>query len=180
MGIYSKMAFATSTPATEAEAIRAAYDFSAIRSLADIGGEGTLVPVLRRAQPRLQALVFDLESALGGTSPLCDDKPGSGRPDAFFAGIPADHDLYLLEGIISQWHDRAAVCILRNCRAAMGAQSRLLVIERIAAWPRATHSGEDRRVPEYRALLQAAGLDMTRFVPTASRLSVIEAVPRAA
>jgi hypothetical protein len=181
MNAYSKMARAPSfSPASEAEAILRAYDFSAVTSIADIGGEGALVSTLLRAQPRLRALVFDLESALGGTTPLCDDNKAIARPGDFFAGIPADYDLYVLERVVSQWHDRAAICILRNCRAAMGAHSRLLLIEDVAAWPRAPQPGEDRRAPDYRTLLAAAGLEFTRIVPTAGFSSVIEAKPRAA
>jgi hypothetical protein len=176
MGAYTKMAFASPSPAAEAAAILRAYDFSAVTSLADIGGEGALVPALRQAQPKLRALVFDLESALGGSAPLCEDGKVKAGSDEFFAGIPAGYDAYLLDRVVSQWHDRAAVCILRNCRAAMAPHSRLLMVERIA--PRAFDNDGLRTACGYEALLQAAGLVLTRIVPTAAQPSVIEAIPR--
>jgi hypothetical protein len=36
--------------------------------------------------------------------------------------------------------------------------------------------GQERTVPEYRALLGKAGFHLTRVVPTASAVSVVEAV----
>lgn len=180
MRTNTKRAFAGASPAAEAQAVLDAYDFSAVTSLADIGGEGALVPALLRAQALLRALVFDLESALGGAAPLCEDDKGDAKPGDFFAGIPADYDVYLLERVVSQWNDRAAICILRNCRAAMGQRSRLLLIERVAAPFDAARGDETIRTARvYRAILQAAGLELTRIVPTAAGISVIEAVPRA-
>ena len=38
--------------------------------------------------------------------------------------------------------------------------------------------GRERRLDEYRSLLGAAGLELTRVVPTGVPRSVIEAVPR--
>jgi hypothetical protein len=37
--------------------------------------------------------------------------------------------------------------------------------------------GQERTEPEYRALLDKAGFQLTRVVPTASAASVVEAVP---
>jgi hypothetical protein len=38
--------------------------------------------------------------------------------------------------------------------------------------------GEERTPSQYRALLDRAGFEMTRVVPTASPVSIVEAVPR--
>jgi hypothetical protein len=179
MGAYTQMEFATSSPAADAAAVLRAYDFSAATSLADIGGgEGPLLPALLRTHPALQALVLDLESVLGSGVDLCDDANQAGE---FFAGIPAGCDLYLLNAVLSHWSDRIATCILRNCRAAMGSHSRLLVIERLeVSSPPSPAATTMRTAPAYRALLHAAGLTCTRIVPTAATPSIIEAMERAA
>lgn len=180
----------------EAAAIIEAYEFDGFDSLADIGGgEGALVAALLRAHPALRALVFDLDSATGGARQLVDAADPTRRATCmtgdFFAGIPAGYDLYLLKSVLHNWNDKDAACILRNCRAAMGPKSRLLVIERVV--PQSGQpsdaklfdinmlvvmGGQERTAPEYRALLQAAGLELARVIPTASSLSVIEALPR--
>jgi hypothetical protein len=38
--------------------------------------------------------------------------------------------------------------------------------------------GQERNEPEYRSLLDAAGFDLTRVVPTASAVSIVEAMPK--
>lgn len=38
--------------------------------------------------------------------------------------------------------------------------------------------GEERTPPQYAALLDQAGFRMTRVVPTAAPVSIVEAVPR--
>lgn len=167
--------------AAEAAAILAAYDFSAAASLADIGGgEGALIASLLRRRPQLRALVFDLDSA------IADQADGSGAAlsaaGAFFAGIPANYDLYLLKDVIRRWNDRDAIHILRNCRAAMGDASRLLVIEELVPGDLATPSGplpQARSAYDHRRLLEASGLALIAIVPTSCRLSLIEAVPHA-
>jgi hypothetical protein len=37
--------------------------------------------------------------------------------------------------------------------------------------------GQERTVAEYRTLLTSAGLDLRRVIPTASALSILEAMP---
>jgi hypothetical protein len=154
--------------ASEAAAILAVYDFAAVRSVADIGGgEGALIASLLRVRPELRALVLDLDSAIA-------DQAG-----AFFAGIPANYDLYLLKDVIRRWDDRDAVHILRNCRAAMGDASRLLVIEELVPGGAATPACAPPRLrsaADHRRLLESAGLAFTSIVPTACRVSLIEAV----
>ncbi len=84
--------------------------------------------------------------------------------------------------------------ILANCRKAIGPERRLILIERIVP-QRADHSaaahqlfmldmqmmvmlgGRERTLEEFRALLESAGFQLTRVIPTESPFQLIEAIP---
>ena len=179
----------------EADAVLAAYDFSTIRSIVDVGGgQGALMAALLHAHTELRAVIFD-------RSPPADDNHlAFRRPDVlerakfiegdFFTAMPEGGDLYLLKSIIHNWKDDEATAILRNCRNAMARHGRLLVVERVVPPGNSpaeaklfdinmmvTVGGQERTEEEYAALLRAAGLKMARVIPTRSHLSLIEAVP---
>jgi hypothetical protein len=168
--------------AAEAASLLAAYDFSAIESVADIGGDGALVAALLQARPHLRALVFDLDSVIDAEKRhAAESGVALSALGAFFAGIPAGYDLYLLKDVICRWDDRDAVHILRNCRAAMGDKSRLLVIECLFPTDHAlpdSNTPNSRSAADYRRLFAASGLDLARIVPTVEGSNLIEAVPR--
>ena len=85
--------------------------------------------------------------------------------------LPRYRDLYLLSNVIHDWDDARAITILRNCRKAMTADARLLVIEeimpsRVADSPDTIANnfamllltgGKERTAQEYRTLLDIAG-----------------------
>ncbi len=106
------------------------------------------------------------------------------------AAVPASGDIYILRKVIHDWYDDQAVAILRACRAAMRPGARLLLIETLIpegneysyaklldllmlVYP----GGQERTLAEYRALLNSAGFDLGRVIPTASALSILEAGP---
>ena len=108
--------------------------------------------------------------------------------------MPEGADAYVLKHVIHDWDDEKALAILRNCRRAMGGDGKLLILEGVYP-PRVDRSldsrgaamndvnmlvctgGRQRSEAEFRALYEAAGFALTRIVPTAARLSVIEGVP---
>jgi len=78
--------------------------------------------------------------------------------------------------------------ILGHCRREMNADSRLLIIEMVLPVGDTPHpgkildmmmlvgpGGQERTKQEYGNLLRKAGLRLTRVVPTASPVSVVEA-----
>jgi hypothetical protein len=109
----------------------------------------------------------------------------------FFERMPAGGDLYLLKRVIHDWGDERAVAILRNCRAAMGATARLLLIDYVLAPGNApslgkwldlqmlvlTPGGRERDEAGFRALLSSAGLRLARILPAGPTASLVEAVP---
>ncbi len=98
--------------------------------------------------------------------------------------------------MIHDWDDEKAAAILRNCRRAMNAKAKLLIAEGVA--PRridtslesrgaaandvnmlVVSGGRQRSEEEFRALYDAAGLALTKVIPTLSPVvSLIEGVPR--
>jgi hypothetical protein len=98
--------------------------------------------------------------------------------------------VYLLSHVIHDWTEEQCVAILRNCCRAMKPGSRLQIVEMVLPADDAPHpgkmldlamlvmpGGQERTAEEYRLLLTAAGLQMTGVIPTASAVSVVEAVP---
>jgi hypothetical protein len=180
-------------------AVAAAYDFSSMRKLIDIGGgQGALLAGILRANPKLHGIVFDLprlaegarrEIAAAGLADRCEFVGGD-----FFEAVPTGADAYMMKHVIHDWDDAKATRILRTCRAAMGPEARLLIVEGVYP-PRIDGSiesqgaarndvnmmvctgGRQRSEAEFRELYDAAGLRLTRIVETGFA-SVIEGVPR--
>jgi precorrin-6B methylase 2 len=179
-------------------AVAASYDFSPFRRIVDVGGgSGALVAGILQANPALTGVLFDLPHvaerakasiAALGLADRCAVVGGD-----FFKGVPEGGDAYLLKHVIHDWNDVRAAEILQSCRRAMGSAARLLIIEGVFP-PRIDQSeasrgaaandvnmlvctgGRQRSEAEFRALYEAAGLKLTRIVPTEARVGVIEGV----
>jgi O-methyltransferase domain/Dimerisation domain len=180
----------------EITAILNAYDFSSFATVVDVGGgQGALVAALLKAYPHLRGVVLDREDVTEGAERLLAQAGLTERASFvagdFFESVPRGGSAYLLKSVIHNWDDGGAQKILRNCRQAMPASARLIVIERVI--PAAdvpseaklfdinmlvTVGGLERTEDEHRKLLEQSGFELTRFVPTTSPLSLIEGVPR--
>jgi hypothetical protein len=137
------------------------------------GGNGALLVDLFRRRPGLRGIVFDLpetdrdEDVLG---PDIEFVSGS-----FFERVP-EGDAYVLSAIIHDWDDERATAILRTIRAAAVPGARLLITETVvppgneregAKWldllMLVIAGGRERTEPEWRALLEGAGLRVERI-----------------
>lgn len=91
--------------------------------------------------------------------------------------------------IIHDWSDEDCLTILSHCRAGITAGGKVLIVEMVILErnvPAVSKSfdlgmllfltGRERTEAEYRALLERAGFELTRIVPTPSAYSVIEGV----
>jgi hypothetical protein len=170
-----------------------AYDFSGFGTLADIaGGHGYLLAQVLKANPGLSGVLFDVPSVVEGAAALLEREGVAGRVERvagdFFAGVPRT-DAYVMKHIIHDWDDERATLILKNINEAMGADGRVLIVETIIPEGNGPHyskvldlemltspGGVERTAEEYAALLAAAGLKLSRIVPTRSPFSIIEAV----
>lgn len=176
-------------------AIAAAYDFSSVGTIVDVGGgNGALVIGLLQAYPHLRGIVFDQPAVAASAQEAIAAAGLSGRGEAvggdFFAAVPGGGDAYLLKFVLHDWDDGRCAAILRTCRRAMRADARLLVIELLIppgngrSYAKsqdvnmlANLGGREHTEAEYRALFAAAGFDLSRTIPAQSELHVVEGTP---
>ena len=170
-----------------------AYDFGQFGTIVDVaGGNGTLIAALLAAHPASRGILFDQEHVVSGAEPIlraagvldrCEIVAGS-----FFESVPEGADAYVLKWIIHDWEDEESVAILRTCRAAMGTDAVVLLIERDLGQPNedpvakladlnmlVMPGGRERTLDEYAALFGAADLRLVAAHPTTSGYLVIEA-----
>ncbi|MBV8541951.1 MAG: hypothetical protein JO063_11575 [Pseudonocardiales bacterium] len=175
----------------ETVSIITAYDFSRFSTIVDVGGgRGGMLAAILSANPHLQGVLFDMPTVVAGAESVDRCKVVSGD---FFDSVPEGGDAYLLSNVVHDWDDEHAVEILSACRAAMTDTARLLLVEILlpdgAAPSRGklvdvemlvmTTGGRQRTEAEFRALLDRAGLRLTRVVPSSGMVSLVEAVPHA-
>ena len=175
-------------------AIVPAYDFSGIGTLVDIaGGHGFLLAGILKANPRLKGVLFELPYMLENAGALLRSEGVADRVACrtgdFFESVPAGGDAYMMKHIIHDWSDEECVTLLRNINTAMNPGGRVLTIEMVVPEgndPSPAKSlditmllmetGRERTPAEYAALYAAAGLRLTRIIPTPSPYSIVEGV----
>jgi hypothetical protein len=113
-----------------------ALDLGGAHSVADIGGGyGGLLAALLQAHPAISGVLIDQPHVMAGARAFLQSLSLTERVDFVTADIlenvPAKAGLYLLNGVLRQFHDKACTAILRNCRAAMPDGAKLIVIERL-------------------------------------------------
>ncbi len=175
----------------ETEPMLDAYDFSAFRTVVDVGGgNGQALCTLLNRHPAIQGTLFDLPGVAerarqfilhSPAAPRCEIRKGD-----FFAAVPAGADAYVLRHVIHDWQDEQAEVILQNCREAMHSQSRILVVEHVIPQGNAPSfgkwldlmmllvGGQERSEEEYRRLFSQAGLKLMRVIPTTAEVSILE------
>ncbi|MGD9646594.1 MAG: methyltransferase [Pirellulales bacterium] len=184
----------TAVHGSETAQMLAAYDFSGISTLADIGGgNGSLISMVLGKYPKLRGILYDIDHVVARAKPRLEAAGVADRCQTiagnFFESVPAGADLYLMRHIIHDWDDERSIKILKHCRAVLPAGGKLLLIEAVIP-PGNTPSfgklidinmlvmpgGKERTADEYRALYQAAGFELSRIVPTDGAMSLIEGV----
>ena len=178
----------------EPDAVAAAYDFRDLKTVVDVGGgSGNLLTTILQKQQGPRGVLFDLPHVIEHARALIESRGLTDRvttePGSFFEKVPAGGDAYLLSHIIHDWSEDLCLTILGHCREAMGSKAKLLIIEMVLPPGDTPHpgkmldmmmlvgpGGQERSAEEYKELLAKAGLKLTRVVPTASPVSVVEAV----
>jgi precorrin-6B methylase 2 len=182
--------------AHEAAAVVAAYDFSDVERLVDVGaGPGLVARAALRAVPALSATLVDRPAMVERAQREMDQAGLTGRctfvAADFFDAVPAGADAYLLSRVLHDWNDHDASRILRVCHTAMPPHARLLVVdavlpERARDLPGAIRmdlmmlllfNARERTADEFDRLLSHAGFQLRHVVPTGSPtgLAVLEA-----
>ncbi|MDQ2809460.1 MAG: methyltransferase [Chloroflexota bacterium] len=190
--IFNNFMVRLATPT--AQALLAAYDFSAARRIVDVGGGyGTLLAPILAHYPQASGVLFDTAPILDGTEHFFAAAGLTAQYEAvagdFFAGVPAG-DHFLLCQILHDWDDEHSRRILENCNDAINEAGKLLVIERLL--PErivppsevieydvnmlVLGSGRERTEAEYRRLLSGVGFTVTRVVPLIGDKWLLEAI----
>jgi hypothetical protein len=190
-------AFMQTATAEEAMVLAPIYDFSGLTTVVDVGGgRGALLAAILQRHPQLHGILFDLPQVLADAPALLEAQGVAERCQLvagdFFQTLPRGADAYLLKWILVSWDDEQSLSILQNCRRALGARGKLLVIERIIPPGNqpffgkladlnllVMYRGRHRTEAEYRDLFARAGFELSRIIPTHSptEFSLIEGSP---
>ena len=170
-----------------------ALDLSGVRRIVDVGGSrGILLAAMLRRAPDARGVLFDQPQVVEGAEPSLREQGVADRVERvggdFLAAVPAGGDLYLLKHIIHDWDDARSAQILATCRKAMGADSRLVIIEMsVPEEPQPSFAslmdmnmlvmldGRERTRAEYEALLGKAGLRLTQATLLPPHFAMFEA-----
>lgn len=185
----------TSLSSVELSEILAAYDFSRFKRIVDVGGgHGLLLRGILSANPQLCGVLADQPSVVASATTMRSGAIAD-RCEVvgidFFQEVPRGSDAYVAKSVIHDWNDRDAVRILKNCRRAISRDGTMLLIERILKPSNQPDpakfvdlqmlvlapGGRERTEAEFRALLGEAGFSLTRVIPTAEALWIIESRP---
>jgi SAM-dependent methyltransferase len=176
-----------------ARSVAAGYDFSPLRTVADIGGgKGTLLAAILQAHGHLRGVLLDLPPMVADAAAIFQAAGAADRceivPGDFFHSVPHGADAYILANVLHDWDDAHSVRILSACRRAMASGGRLLIVERLIPDNPADAvpvllsdlnmlvitGGQERTSAEYGQLLAKAGLSPALVQPVAPPYGVIE------
>lgn len=178
-----------------APALLEAYDFSGIGTLVDIaGGHGAVLCEVLSRYPKMKGILFDMPNVIQEANcHICNlkmDERCQTISGDFFEQVPAGADAYYMQHIIHDWDDEPALKILGNCRRALDGNPNgmLLIVDGVVPQNSEPHmsklldlemllmpGGRERTEPEWHALMNKAGFEITRIVPMKAAESVIEA-----
>jgi hypothetical protein len=186
--------------------IAEAWDFSRARMVADLGGGGgSLILAVLELNPHLRGMLVDLEPSVDAARPRFAVEDPSSRCELIVAdlteSVPAGADVYMLKHVLHGRKDGDAITILKNCRAVIPADGRLLIVEFILpplvsqADPEleahlmsdinmlAVTGGKERSERQWKTLLEAAGFALTAVHPVGvdtllvRNVGIVEAEP---
>ncbi len=179
----------------EPPAVARAYDFSRFKNVVDVGGAtGNLLAAIMSSHAGPRGVLFDRPHVVLDAPALLkahgvEDRVTIEAGD-FFETVPTGGDAYLLSHVIHDWNEDRCLTILGHCRKAIKPDGRLLIVEMVLPAGDTPHpgkvldmvmlvfpGGQERTEVEYASLLGKAGFRLSRVVPTASAVSVVEAVP---
>lgn len=184
----------TNMSTVESPAVAEAYGFGGIDSLVDVGGgHGLLLATILNRNPHMKGTLYDqphvVEGAKSGPLAALLDRCALVGGD-MFSSVPAGADVYIMKYIIHDWPDEKCLKILHACRAGVNPGGKLLVVDNVIQpgggldWGRVLDlemlmfpGGRERTLEQFRDLLAGAGWRLSRVIPTASPLSIVEGVP---
>lgn len=171
------------------------YDFSALRTIADIGGAmGSLLLAILEKNEHLTGVLFDQPPVIQGAQSILAQHPLYERiafeAGDFFDRVPGSVDAYILRYVLHDWDDEKSIQILNTCRKS-NPKARVLLFEQMLKpqnTPAFTHimdlymltlfGSKERTEADYCRLLEHAGYSVQRVIETPTPLNIIEAFPK--
>jgi ubiquinone/menaquinone biosynthesis C-methylase UbiE len=169
------------------------YDFSAFKTIVDVGGgNGEVITSILKKHKDVKGILFDLPEVINrarqnvaskGLNDRCQLETGN-----FFESVWKGGDAYIMRHIIHDWSDADAVTILSNCRKAMNPGGKVLVVEAVIQEGNDPSpfkllditmlmvGGKERTKKQFEDIFSQAGLKLNRVVPFQNDLSVVEGV----
>jgi hypothetical protein len=193
-------------PAEDYAPIAAAWDFSQVKVVADLGGGGgSLLLAVLALNPHVRGMLVDLEASVDAARSRFAKESAGSRCELVVAdlteSVPAGADVYMMKHVLHGRQDDAAIAMLKNCRAVIPPEGRLLIVEFILP-ALVTHAdaeleghlmsdlnmlavtgGKERSERAWKALLEAAGFVLRRVWPVggdtrlARNVGIVEAEP---
>lgn len=171
------------------------YDFSAARTVVDIGGgNGALLMAVLADYPHLRGILIENDYVAGtaighlraaGVGDRCETVVAD-----FFESIPSSGDVYLLSRVLQDRADNDCLRLLKCCHKAMDPGSELLVVERMVPedgppslsleWDlqlMLAVGGRLRTEGDYQSLFRSAGFDLNRVIPLPLDVHILVATP---
>jgi demethylspheroidene O-methyltransferase len=184
VGAYTRLMATSQT--LIADDILAAYDFGRHQEVLDVGGgDGTFLASVGAAHPAVRLSLFDLPAGAGEARARFKAAGLAHRARATggdFAAdpLPAGADVATLVRVLLDHTDAGALAILRGIRTALPAGGTLVVAEPMRNLPGAEtvgdayfgfyllamRRGQARSPVQLQALMEAAGFEAVRSVPT--------------
>lgn len=189
----------TNLSAMAVSAALEAYDFSAFKTIVDVGGgHGFAICSILQNYPEMRGILFDLKDIVPGAEKRIHELALKERCRTafgdFFQAVPEGGDLYFMKHILHDWTDEQATTILRNCRRALESNrsqnrsGKVVLLEFVLPPGNEPHpskvidiemlffpGGRERTEQEWRELFAGAGFQLSRIVATKSPFSLIEA-----
>lgn len=175
-----------------ARLLPATYDLTPFTTIVDVGGSyGTLLAALLQRYPHTHGILFEqphvAAEARARWNPALTDRCTIVDGD-LFAEFPQG-DLYIFKQILHNWDDEHCIAMLRQCRRAMAAAGKILIIEQVVTPDDSRFILADlhmflffgsrkRTLEEYEALFNASGFALARVLDLQGITPMIEAVPR--
>ncbi len=183
----------TSISTGDSPAVVDAYSFEGLHSIVDVGGgHGLLLATIMARNPQMKGTLYDESHVIEGAKngPL---KPVMERctlaSGDMFSSVPADADAYIMKHIIHDWPDELCIKILKACRKGVNPGGKLLVVDDVIQPGNDFYAGKfldlqmlifpggkERTEKQFRELLAASGWRLSRVVPTATPICIVEGI----
>ncbi len=177
----------------EQAAIAAAYDWTGVTSVVDVGaGAGALLASIVAENPGVRGVLFDRPDVLPDADHLLRQRGVRERCElvggSFFDPLHVNGDIWILSQILHDWPDAECRAILARCRERARSGDRLLVVEMVPvpgqpdvgialldiAMMMFGGEARQRTVGEYDELFAATGFGPARVVETGTAFSILE------